>query len=184
VPWRHHRLRGGPNGSGTTDINQVNDGCDSFKFVVLRSKPRRLFLTRLLQCAARRRLQPGGSCGHLGHHLRGRLLFGGFNLLDRTRAEPPCASDMGNFAVLNVNGDGANQRVDIVYMANFLFMGGSPPVQGLACSAWTRLGTVPTSWAASSQNRDGVARAGEGPHVAGARRPSQTRGPVTGAETC
>jgi hypothetical protein len=122
-----------PNGSGTTDINQVNDGCDSFNFVVW-VEATKAFLTGCYNA------QLGGDCNQDGNVdisdiICGvGLLFGGFNLLDRPPPPPPpCASDLGNFLVLNVNGDGAVNVSDIVYMANFLFMGGSPPVQGLAC---------------------------------------------------
>ena len=61
------------------------------------------------------------------------LLFGGFNLLDRTPPTPPCLTPAGNVAVLDVNGDANVNISDIVYMASFLFMGGSPPAQGLGC---------------------------------------------------
>ena len=62
-----------------------------------------------------------------------KLLFPGFNLLDRTPATPPCGTAEGNFAVLNVNGDGSINISDIIYMANCLFMSGPPPVQGYEC---------------------------------------------------
>ncbi|MGQ9590282.1 MAG: thrombospondin type 3 repeat-containing protein [Planctomycetota bacterium] len=121
-----------PNGSGATDINAVNDGCDAFTLTaqveVLEDFPYGCY-----------NVQIGADCNQDGRVdisdvLCGiRLLFGGFLLLDRTPQAPPCASDAGNFAVLNANGDGAVNVSDVIYLANFLFMGGPPPVQGLGC---------------------------------------------------
>jgi hypothetical protein len=63
-------------------------------------------------------------------------LFSGFLLLDRSQAIPPCSGDLGsagNIAVLDVNGSGGINITDIVYLAHYLFMGGSEPAQGIGC---------------------------------------------------
>jgi hypothetical protein len=63
-------------------------------------------------------------------------LFAGFNLLDRTAPSLPCSGNLGsagNMAVLDVNGSGATDISDIVYLARYLFLGGSAPVQGIDC---------------------------------------------------
>jgi len=63
-------------------------------------------------------------------------LFAGFLLLDRTVAVPPCAGNLasaGNLAVLDVNVSNAIDVSDIVYLARYLFVGGSEPVQGIGC---------------------------------------------------
>jgi hypothetical protein len=61
------------------------------------------------------------------------FLFGGFLLLDRIPPVPPCATPVGNLVVLDVNGDVSLNVSDIVYLANYLFLAGPPPVQGTAC---------------------------------------------------
>lgn len=61
------------------------------------------------------------------------ILFAGFHLLDRTPAAPPCSTLEGNLAVADVNGDARLDISDVVYLANYLFLGGPPPVQGLDC---------------------------------------------------
>lgn len=61
------------------------------------------------------------------------MLFKGFLLLDRTPPDLPCASDEGNLAVMDVNGDSRLDTGDVIYMAQFLFAGGEPPTRGLEC---------------------------------------------------
>ena len=39
----------------------------------------------------------------------------------------------GNLVIGDVNGDGGLNVSDIVYLANYLFLGGAPPTQGTAC---------------------------------------------------
>ena len=63
------------------------------------------------------------------------LQFGGFVLIG-TGATPPCAGDtnsVGNLAVLDVNDDASTNVSDIVYLANWLFLGGPAPAQGVDC---------------------------------------------------
>ena len=64
-----------------------------------------------------------------------RILFQGFNLLDRSPQDPPCGAEDGNLSVLDVNGDSAFDTSDITMLAAFLFEGGSPPIQGIVCFA-------------------------------------------------
>ena len=62
-------------------------------------------------------------------------LYAGFLLLDRT-ANLPCSGSLagaGNLAVLDVNGSSAVDISDIVYLAWYVFLGGSEPVQGVSC---------------------------------------------------
>ncbi len=62
------------------------------------------------------------------------LLFPGFLLLDGGGLLPPCGlSELGNGAILDVNGDLALDLADVVYAANYLFGGGPPPVRGAGC---------------------------------------------------
>jgi hypothetical protein len=83
--------------------------------------------------------QLAGDCDQSGHRnitdviCVVRLLFANFDLLNRTPQVPPCSKTAGVTAVLDVNGDGAVNVSDIVSLATFLFQGGSPPAQGLAC---------------------------------------------------
>ncbi len=60
-----------------------------------------------------------------------KLLFPTFFLLDRSPASPPCATDAGNVAVLDVNGDAALSAADLLYLAQYLFGGGPAPVGGV-----------------------------------------------------
>ena len=62
-----------------------------------------------------------------------RLLFAGFFLLDQTPQEPPCGTDEGTVAILDINGDSVLDISDIARLANFLFNGAAQPVQGLGC---------------------------------------------------
>ena len=59
------------------------------------------------------------------------VLFAGFNLLDRSSPDLPCATDGGNVAILDVSGNEAIDVADIVGLASFLFGKGPPP--GPAC---------------------------------------------------
>ena len=61
------------------------------------------------------------------------VLFAGFNLLDRSSPDLPCATDGGNVAILDVSGNEAIDVADIVDLANFLFGGGPPPPGGTSC---------------------------------------------------
>jgi hypothetical protein len=47
----------------------------------------------------------------------------------------PGCSALGDNAILDVNGSGATDVADIVYLANHLFLGGPGPVQGAGCFA-------------------------------------------------
>jgi hypothetical protein len=64
-----------------------------------------------------------------------KLAYPGFVLLDRTPETPPCPTDGGTLAVLDLDGDEQLNGSDIILLADFLFMGGAPPAQGLECFA-------------------------------------------------
>ena len=62
-------------------------------------------------------------------------LFPGFSLLG-SGAGLPCETELGadgNQSVLNINSDEVTDISDLIYLANFLFLGGPPPVQGEGC---------------------------------------------------
>ncbi len=61
------------------------------------------------------------------------LLFAGFNLLERSSPDLPCATDSGNVAILDLSGDETIDVADIVGLATFLFRGGPPPPGGMSC---------------------------------------------------
>jgi hypothetical protein len=73
------------------------------------------------------------------------LLYPTFNLLSRTPQLPPCADGPGNLVVLDVNGSGSLSSADIASLASFLFLGGSPPAQGLGCFRHAALASCATN---------------------------------------
>jgi hypothetical protein len=56
-----------------------------------------------------------------------KLAYPGFLLLDRSPQAPPCATDEGTTAVLDLSGDSRVNGSDILLLADFLFGSGSPP---------------------------------------------------------
>ncbi len=56
-----------------------------------------------------------------------KVLFAGFNLLDRSSPDLPCATDGGNVAILDNSGNEAIDVADIVGLASSLFEMGPPP---------------------------------------------------------
>ena len=62
-----------------------------------------------------------------------QAIFRGFFLLDRGDVRLPCTSEEGNAAILDINGDDALNISDIISLANFLYLGGSPPAPGTEC---------------------------------------------------
>ena len=63
------------------------------------------------------------------------LQYPGFNLLSSGTAAAPCSTDAGNLAVLDLDGNGALNSADTLFLANYLFSAGPPPVQGTGCFA-------------------------------------------------
>ena len=64
------------------------------------------------------------------------LQFRGFLLVGPAAAAPCGGTDLtssGNVAVLDVDGSSIVDVNDIVYLAQFVFAGGSPPQQGVGC---------------------------------------------------
>ena len=64
-----------------------------------------------------------------------KLLFPGFLLLDRSVQAPPCTTDDGTVAILDLNDDALVNGSDVAHLANFLFASGAPPAQGVECFA-------------------------------------------------
>ena len=62
-----------------------------------------------------------------------KLTFPGFLLLDRSVQVPPCTTDDGTVGILDLNGDAQLNGSDIFLLADFLFVGGAPPAQGVEC---------------------------------------------------
>ena len=62
-----------------------------------------------------------------------KVEFPGFNLLDRSVQVPPCTTDEGTVAILDLNDDAVLNGSDIIHLANFLFAGSAPPAQGVEC---------------------------------------------------
>ena len=62
-----------------------------------------------------------------------RLLFRGFDLLNRSTQVPPCSTVDGTAQILDLNGDSRVDVLDVVILAQFLFETGGPPVRGLEC---------------------------------------------------
>ncbi len=62
-----------------------------------------------------------------------KLFFPGFFLLDRTPPPAACGDNTGILAVLDVNGDAQLNLSDAIGLAQFIFLGSSPPAQGAGC---------------------------------------------------
>jgi hypothetical protein len=63
-------------------------------------------------------------------------LFPGFILPSQDPLPLPCTGDLtsaGNVGVLSLNGDAAVNVSDVVFLSNYLFSAGLPPVQGEGC---------------------------------------------------
>ena len=127
-----------PDGAGALDVGNpatldvIHDGSDGTNFTVTIDT---LEFDVVFPCVG----QLAGDCNQDGARdiadviCEVRLLFAGFFLLDQTPPTPPCDSDDGNAAVLDVNGDGRLNVSDVVRLAAYLFQGGAAPVQGLDC---------------------------------------------------